>query len=455
MPKRSFAEFRESYSYSNPLSTSTLGFIFTNQPPTAFDHPSPPSSNLSHDPLLQSKYQPVHRSPRRSPPTESPDLPRLKRCSSLPDLNTLRKLCPVVSLTAANLTAMGPNNAPMTPDRTASGSKSSTGSSEADNGRRMGLVGLLDDTVGKARLKERPELQDTVHTIVGGERESSMKAESAQRFEKTLGDIQTRNEATIAERLMPFLIKKERTVTTGLSDEYNYDGDSTRRIQLRSFELDHLDWNINKDFYRDAVPFPPNQTNNRLFFGIKNPKPDITYGIQYDAFTSEEQKGLLDFEPELSEGIVSPFLVVEWKGFKGSMQMAKDQTRRAGAAMVQSRRKAVGRLSVPPTGHDLDQATMVFTCVINDESAHINVHWAEQNDQGEMEWLVHVVKRFHLQEDEDPKLIRRALHNIIEWGITERKRTVKAQLGQYMGQPPLDPGSPSTKRRRRDKSVEP
>ena len=175
----------------------------------------------------------------------------LRRRASLPTLPQLRTLCPFALLTFENLQAMDPAHLPMTPDRTASGKSrsSATTNTTADDGRKMSLIGLLDCAAGKVRLDQRPSLRDTVQQIVGGSRASCMKPESAQAFSKTLSRLQRRNEPTIAERLMPFLVKRERTVPADREDEGSIlPGKDADRSILRSFEFDHLDWSIDKDF---------------------------------------------------------------------------------------------------------------------------------------------------------------------------------------------------------------
>ena len=191
-------------------------------------------------------------------------------------------------------------------------------------------------------------------------------------------------------------------------------------------------------------------------FGLKNPKPDITYGFEPDAFDTPQQKALLTFEPELSGGIISPFFVIQWKGFAGSMQTAKDQARRDGAAMVHSRRKAIERIrfrDISPD--DLDLASIAFSCVINTEAAHVHIHWAEEAE-GKTDWLMAVAKRYHLEEDDDIRNLRRTLHNILDWGLSERLTLVKAQVNLYQEQAALAYGpdnGPAKRRRVEEDSV--
>ncbi|KFY24835.1 hypothetical protein V491_01999 [Pseudogymnoascus sp. VKM F-3775] len=429
--KRSFADFQDSCEIrfqqapSLPLSPSSLQF--STPLASASRHDVPPSPKHIQD-LATTWYE------TRAADT---NFPFLRRRASLPTLRQLRTLCPTL-LTSKNLQAMDPTHLPMTPDRTMSGkSRSSTTTiTIADDGRKMSLVGLLDCAAGKVRLDQRPSLRDTVQQIVGGSRASCMKPESAQAFSKTLSKVQRRNEPTIAERMMPFLVKRERTVPADEEDDEGsiLSGKEIDRSTLRSFELDHLDWSIDKDFVRASVPFPATETRNPSDFGIKNPKPDIAYGFEPYAFDTQQQKALLTFEPELSGGIISPFFVIQWKGFAGSMQTAKDQARRDGAAMVYSRRKAMARIPLTSESHNyLDLASMAFTCVINTEAAHLHIHWAEEAE-GKIDWLMAVVKRYHLEEDDNIRDLRRALHNILDWGLSDRLALVKSQVDLYQEQ---------------------
>lgn len=56
---------------------------------------------------------------------------------------------------------------------------------------------------------------------------------------------------------------------------------------------------------------------------------------------------------------------------------------------------------------------MVFTYVKNTEAAHLHIRWAEEAE-GKTDWLVVVVKRYHLEEDKNIRDLRRALHNILD-----------------------------------------
>jgi hypothetical protein len=302
----------------------------------------------------------------------------------------------------------------------------------------MALIGLLDCDSGRVALEQRPLFHDMIKQILGGQRASSIKPGSSHAFRETLVKMRKRNEATVAERLMPFLVKKERTVSMQpIEDESEPDLVSGKEIDSatrRAFELDHLDWSIDKDFTRNCVPIPDafaERSPSEL--GVKNPKPDITYGFEPTAFTEEEQLDLNTFEPELSAGIISPFFVIQWKGFAGSLEKAKEQARRDGAAMVHARRKAMKKITPIDQGEPndkLDWDTMAFTCAITTYLSHIHVHWAEVTE-GKVSWHIAKVGRYNIDEEEGVRDLRRALHNILDWGLGERMATVKSQLKIY------------------------
>ncbi|OAF54765.1 hypothetical protein VC83_08862 [Pseudogymnoascus destructans] len=104
---------------------------------------------------------------------------------------------------------------------------------------------------------------------------------------------------------------------------------------------------------------------------------------------------------------------------------------------------------IPLTSASLDLASMAFTCVINTEAAHLHIHWAEEAE-GKTDWLMAVVKRYHLEEDDSIRDLRRALHNILDWGLSDRLALVKSQVDLYQEQAVLTygHGSGPAKRRR-------
>jgi hypothetical protein len=129
----------------------------------------------------------------------------------------------------------------------------------------------------------------------------------------------------------------------------------------------------------------------------------------------------------LSKGIISPFFIMEWKGSRGTMEDCSVQARRGGAAIVNARRQ-IHASTIPQYNYsDPDLATIAFSCAMTSEIAYIAVHWCQRLEGSDC-WYMAVVKRFFLAEDEHFQNLRTCLHNIIDWGLLERQRSVKEEL---------------------------
>jgi hypothetical protein len=109
------------------------------------------------------------------------------------------------------------------------------------------------------------------------------------------------------------------------------------------------------------------------------------------------------------------------------MQDCSVQARRGGAAIVNARRQ-IHASTIPEYDYfSPDLATIAFSCAITMEIAYIAVHWC-QRIAGNDHWYMAVVKRFFLAEDDDIQKLRLSLHNIIDWGLSERLKSIKEEL---------------------------
>ncbi|KAL5350957.1 hypothetical protein ACLOAV_004530 [Pseudogymnoascus australis] len=382
---------------------------------------------------------------------------------------------------------------PMTPDKsvpsygstlrsdTSSPSKSSsTSSTTMDPGAKMEWIGIMGEATGSAELGQKPNFRSAIMEIVGGKRESAMKPESARRFRTALDKMKSRNETSLSTRLMPFLVKNDRVVS-----EEQLGG------KIRSFEDDFLDWNHDADFRTASVPIPADKAHVRdvdKAFGVKNPRPDVTFGFDSNAFSQDELRLFNRFDPELCKGIVSPFFAIQWKGSKGTANDAKVQVRRDGAAMVCARRKAqltvaAFRRRFPPprpvdtvivpapnislerayesinpspsdltmvatanfnpqdvergnnphhlvtVGDDVNLDTIAFSAAITPDLALIYVHWAQETGD-KIIWHMALMKKFFMDDDEVPN-IRAVMHNIIDWNLDLRMAALREELKVY------------------------
>jgi len=314
----------------------------------------------------------------------------------------------------------------------------------------MEWIHIMGEEAGAAELRRRPAFKEAVMKIVDGKRESAMKPDSARRFRTVLNKMKIRNETSVSTRLMPFLVKDGRVVSGKQTGE------------RRPFQDDFLDWNNDADFRTANVPIPADKAHEQdvdKAFGVKNPRPDVAFGFDLDAFSQDELRLFNRFDPELSKGIISPFFAVQWKGSKGTVNDAKIQVRRDGVAMVYARRKA--RLTAaefhltPPsrpddtvivatptlnlddvepdtnsnhdtTKEDLDLDTIAFSAVVTPDLAFIYVHWAQEVGD-KVIWHMAVVKKFFMDDDEVPK-VRAVMHNIIDWNLDFRMAALRKEL---------------------------
>ena len=110
-----------------------------------------------------------------------------------------------------------------------------------------------------------------------------------------------------------------------------------------AWEKDHLRCNWDADFTQKSIPPLINLdpvlkslTDNAP--RVKNPKPDLTYGLLQNAFSGDEQEVNRKKKADLSVSMVHPFFVVEAK-LDRPFTEAENQCARGGAAMVRLKRK--------------------------------------------------------------------------------------------------------------------
>jgi hypothetical protein len=271
------------------------------------------------------------------------------------------------------------------------------------------------------------DFRDEVTMLVQGTRHSAMLAGSADRFQITRDKLRDRNEVTLMGGLMPILAKESRTPM------------EVHDAVIRDFDTDFLDKNLDTEFRRGCAPIPDLATDTLLgsllakSSGIKNPKPDIVYGVSFDALTPQQQvtaNTLMD-SSQISPGILYPFLIFEWKSAKGLFSEAQDQARRGGAALVNALTKLTSLAGSPggeEAGSKPNATTMAFSCVITPNFAHIYVHFRQLHADGKPEWFMAKVSGYQTDENEDVSRLRRDIHNILDWGVLKRIKDIKKML---------------------------
>ena len=344
---------------------------------------------------------------------------------------------------------------PLTPRKSASDapstvdtpSRSSKTSNNGDAGTIMQWHSIYGPEASRTAWEADREFRDTAMTIVRGDRHSAMRPESVKKFQDTRDKLRDRTEATLMERLMPILAKDSRTSM------------EVHEAVIRDFDADFLDKNLDTEFRRGCVPIPDISTDTLLGSllakspGIKNPKPDIVYGVSLDALSPQQQvtANMLKDSSQLSPGILYPFMIFEWKSAKGLFSEAQDQARRGGAALV----NAVARLSSlsgssnsEQAGRKPDPSTMAFSCVISPNLAHIYVHFRQLCQDGKPERYMAKVSGYQTDENEDVERLRRDIHNILDWGVLTRIKDIKRMFDDIRRKGSLELLLPQSKKRK-------
>lgn len=175
--------------------------------------------------------------------------------------------------------------------------------------------------------------------------------------------------------------------------------------------------------------------------GMTNPRPDMTFGLkrEEDSFTTSIPQHILDLL-WIAPGIHHPFLILEGKSHAGSSATAENQARRGGATLVKASRALWAILNgdistLPDLSNqeaegladkdneeaypiDPDLKSFVFSITISPTNFSIWVHWY---DMGNHRYHMNLVESWSLQNSKGPAQIRRAWHNIIEFGVWTRR----------------------------------
>jgi hypothetical protein len=61
------------------------------------------------------------------------------------------------------------------------------------------------------------------------------------------------------------------------------------------------------------------------------------------------------------------------------------------------------------------------------EIAYVAVHWCQRIADNDF-WYMAVVRRFFLAEDDDIQTLKLSLHNIVDWGLSDRRKSIKEKL---------------------------
>lgn len=309
-------------------------------------------------------------------------------------------------------------------------------------------------------------LVDEAKGVLKGFRRSRLDHERAVEARKTVLEYATRDELTFLVNLWAILLDETRQVRK------ESDGPMTAAEEqdainwiVRAWKMDNIDANWSSPFPTNSIP-PISPTGDKLLDKllesarrVKNPKPDLTYGITKQGFAEREQEVNEHCSSSLTNGLYHEFFLVEAKSAGKPIEEAENQCCRAGSALVHNRRKfnavAVRPIkSRPPPNQETQQLTpdpsndpgnpseasfsvqpsvyprpdmssFVFSLAVAPITAIMSVHWAEEKSEQTTVWHMTDLETYSLRRPDDYIMLRRDTDNVLDWGCGKRKREIQ------------------------------
>ena len=257
------------------------------------------------------------------------------------------------------------------------------------------------------------QFKEVVEKVKISDRSSNVKAASEKRFREHLQEYQDDIEDTYLDEIIPLIIKKEHGGDTNTHGDWWSEG---------------LRINTNREFERNSLPnCLPGQSAEiakllRKVDGMKNPKPDRTYGVRPSfvplpegLHTTTETDQLMYISP----GLTAAFFLIEGKSHQGSMSEAENQARRGGAILVNAERQ-LAQLAGREDGPGPDDKTYIYSATLDPQAIKVWVHWAEVRPNGKVHFHMNHIFSCALGDGDALMKMRRITHNTIEWGLNER-----------------------------------
>lgn len=315
---------------------------------------------------------------------------------------------------------------------------------------RMRQHGLFQ---GDKAYDKYPELQKQALGIINGNRDSAMKPSELSEYRKTYNAYKGHNERTYLSRIVPLIQKSKyhvkKELGTKQQEDLNrtlkiYADDEETRAAIEEMQLystvmwidDGLLITEDSEFGREmASNIMPNVYPSLGFDatlakamakeeGMKNPKPDYTYGIDPGNFPVPSDVTLASATEallRLSPGMVHPLFFLEGKSDRGRQGDAENQACRGGGTLV-----AADRMLRQQSGADIrspgaDMDTYLFSGTFSVGSIRLWLHWAEVLDDGTVRYHMNKLISKVTDEDNDIIYMSKAIQNILSWGLHTRK----------------------------------
>lgn len=282
---------------------------------------------------------------------------------------------------------------------------------------------------GSSAWDKYQDFKEHVRSVVYVPRPSGVKARSVKKLQEKSEFYKGANEDTILREILPLIIKPERRV-------YKNDNGVT--------EKDVEQWTVG-DYWEDGLGVEVNRLFRKMDLlpnayldlglakqlaealakedGMKEPKPDCVYGIRPTRFPKPD--GTLHTHPylEIVHQIHQAFLIVEGKSEQGQISQAENQACRGAATLINAARMLLSDLGVKDVVGP-DRRTYIYSVTQDAKIMEIYVHWAEVGP-GPVRYHMNRICSKSLNDDSALEILRRALHNILDWGLVDRYEDLK------------------------------
>ncbi|KAL8644284.1 MAG: hypothetical protein Q9210_007331 [Variospora velana] len=361
--------------------------------------------------------------------------------STLPITDTL-------PLTAENLRFFSGNMSPTISEQAASiGTMKSSSTMSMKIGRAVEIFRLNGLLYNDAAAKKAAHFEDLASDVCKTHRHSPARPPRGDALLITMTETAKVNEATMMNIWFHDLVHKDRMPnqafkhagSTDAEDDELMEGSESGPLlnpQAPAFQgftqwrEDGIYANWDKGFVKGSIPALEFIEKNELATLVKalprvaNPKPDVVYGYADKIFTPAQQVVNLLYErfAKISDGINWPFLSFDAK--LDSMLAVRLQCMRSGSAIVAALRKLFLEAGVSDPNSD----SWIFSVGITTALATIYVHWAETGSDSAVTYHTKPVKSFTLEYKDPHEDLRKAIANILDWGLLTRKPKVDEAL---------------------------
>lgn len=325
---------------------------------------------------------------------------------------------------------------------------------------------VVDDA--EARVLGQP-LIDKAIDIMDDRRNSELSDKKAGKIVETMKFYSTKNETTMLINLWSLLVNEKRFCKMKLAsgEEESLSPEEEKEAMQwikRAWVKDDKLWTkYQAEFFAHTLPEIAKTGDEALDVllaavpRIAKPRPDLCIGFDGKAFSARVLEVLEQFGCKLTAEQYLSFFETEAKGADGTLGEASNQCCRGGSGMTKLCRnffKSTNAwLSVVPSKASSssqtasavhssstteieyprpDMKSFTFSMALTPDLAVMFVHWAAEMDDYTEIWHQSKLRSYKLDTVDDLRQLHCNIDNVLDWGISNRKRKMEAQCERFL-----------------------